>query len=164
MKIKWQHKSPDIVIYIIQRSADKTIWTDLTQRIVSPNVTVKSFNFEDKDPASGENYYRFKCYTKNDEAAYSLIVMVITGSPDFKWVMYPVPVTDLLTLQYKGTETIKGTITVFIQRETGKLLTRLRFSSLTTVIKIPVSNLGRGIYDIRIIVENEIMWNQRFIK
>ena len=90
--------------------------------------------------------------------------MVITGSPNFKWVMYPVPVKDLLTLQYKGTEPIKGTITVLIQRETGKLLTRLRFSSLTTVIKIPVSYLGRGIYDIRIIVENEIMWNQRFIK
>lgn len=164
VKIKWQDKSPDIAIYIIQRSGDKTTWTDLAVQSVSPNTVAKSFSFEDKNPAPGQNYYRLKSFSKKDEATYSLIVMVISGSPDFKWVMYPVPVSDLLTLQYKGTETIKGTITVLLQRDNGKLLTRLRFSSLTTVIKIPVSNLGRGIYDVRIIVENEIKWNQRFIK
>ena len=164
VKIKWQNKSPDIATYIIQRSADKTTWTDLAQQSVSPATVAKLFSFEDKNPSSGENFYRLKWFTKNDEAAYSLIVMVITGSTNFNWVMYPVPVSDLLTLQYKGTEKIGGTITVLILRETGKLLTRLRFSSLTTVIKIPVSNFGRGIYDVRIIVENEIIWNQRFVK
>jgi hypothetical protein len=164
VKIKWQHKSPDIATYIIQRSADKTTWTDLALQPASANAGAKMFSFEDRNPAPGQNYYRLKSFTKNDEAAYSLIVMVISSSPDFKWVMYPVPVSDLLTLQYKGTETIKGAITVLLQRDNGKLLTRLRFSSLTTVIKIPVSNLGRGIYEVRIIVENEIRWNQRFIK
>jgi len=37
-------------------------------------------------------------------------VMVMTGNPEEKktWVMYPVPVRDLLTLQYRGLGTDQG--------------------------------------------------------
>jgi hypothetical protein len=100
----------------------------------------------------------------NGETAYSVSVMVITASKPGGWVMYPVPVKDVLTLEYRGAEKIKGVINVFIQQSSGRILTRLRNSSLNKVIQIPVSNLGRGIYDVRIIVEGDIVWNQRFIK
>jgi hypothetical protein len=78
--------------------------------------------------------------------------------------MYPVPVGDVLTLQYKGTGKIEGVVNVYIQNMAGRVLTRLRSASLNTIIKIPVSNLGKGIYDIRIIVEDVTVWNQRFLK
>ena len=90
--------------------------------------------------------------------------MLITASGGYNWVMYPVPVKDMLTLQYKGSETIKGVITVLIQNSSGNIITRTRSASLTKVIRIPVNNLGSGIYDVRIVVENEIIWNQRFVK
>ena len=78
--------------------------------------------------------------------------------------MYPVPVKDVLTLEYRGIESIKGVINVFIQQPSGRIVYRLRSSSLNKKITIPVDNLGRGIYDIRIIVQGEIVWNQRFVK
>ena len=94
---------------------------------------------------------------------YSAAVMIIIPAAN-NWVMYPVPVTDQLTLEYRGTEPVKGVINIFIQRNTGAIITRLRSSSLNKIITIPVSNLGKGIYDVRIIVGGEIVWNQRFIK
>jgi hypothetical protein len=70
----------------------------------------------------------------------------------------------MLTLQYKGVKKITGVINVFIQNATGSIITRVRSASLNNIIHIPVNNLGSGIYDIRIIIENEVVWNQRFVK
>ncbi len=164
VKIKWQNKSHGVNTFIIQRASGNKAWTDIAIQATNPDTENKPFNFEDKKPEPGENYYRLKCIYSNNQIEYSLVVVVIIGTKGFDWVMFPVPVTDLLTLQYKGTEAIKGVITVLIQGSNGKIITRARFSSLTTVIKFPLSNLGRGIYDIRIIVEDEIVWSQRFAK
>ena len=164
VKIKWQNRSPDVKTFIIQRSMGNTAWTDIALQAANPNTANKAFNFEDKKPEPGENYYRLKCITPDNIIVYSLVIMVIIGNSGYNWVMFPVPVTDLLTLEYKGSETVKGVITVLIQGSSGKIITRLRCASLTKVIKMPVSNLGRGIFDVRIIVEEEIIWNQRFIK
>ena len=90
--------------------------------------------------------------------------MIVTGAVGSNWVIYPVPVGDILTLQYKGYEKIKGVVNVFIQNIAGRVITRLRSASLNTIIRIPVSNLGKGVYDIRIVVEDEVVWNQRFVK
>ena len=130
---------------------------------VSLNVQHQSFAFEDKKPSAGKNYYRLKFIAVDDKVEYSAAIMVIIPAAN-NWVMYPVPVTDMLTLDYRGEERIKGVINIFIQRNTGAIITRLRSSSLNKVFKIPVGNLGKGIYDVRIIVGGEVVWNQRFVK
>ena len=164
VKIKWQNKFPGIKTFIIQRSSDNITWADIALQGIKDNTGIKQFYFEDKKPAAGENYYRLKCMGNNDSVGYTLSIMVIAGSPGYDWVMYPVPVRDMLTLQYRGSEIIKGVITVLIQNSSGNIITRVRNASLTRIIQIPVNNLGRGMYDVRIIVEDEIIWNQRFIK
>jgi len=164
VKIKWQNRSPGVNTFVIQRAAGNRAWTDIALQATDPGTENKTFDFEDKKPEPGENYYRLKCVYSNNQVEYSLVVMVMIGTKGFDWVMYPVPVTDLLTLQYKGAEPIKGVITVFIQGSNGRIINRFRFSSLTTIIKIPLSNLGRGIYDVRIIMQDELVWNQRFSK
>jgi hypothetical protein len=55
-------------------------------------------------------------------------------------------------------------VNVFIHNVTGRVITKVRSGSLNSIIKIPVDNLGSGIYDVRIIIENEVVWNQRFVK
>ncbi len=162
--IRWQHQQAGIQTYITQRSADNKTWTDIALQQVDGNTKTRSFYFEDKNPAVGENNYRLKCIYPDSRSTYSLNVMVIIGSLLNSWVIYPVPVGDLLTLEYRGTESIKGVLNIFIQQSSGRIITRLRYSSLNTLIRIPVDNLGKGMYDIRIIVQGEIIWNQRFIK
>lgn len=162
--IRGQNKSPGLKTFVIQRSQDNRSWSDIGLQESGENTGARSFYFEDKKPELGENYYRLKWILINGKIEYSLSIMVIIASPGNNWVMYPVPVKDLLTLEYRGAEPIKGVINVFIQQSSGHILTRLRLSSLNRVIKIPVNNFGKGIYDIRIVVQGEVMWNQRFIK
>lgn len=164
VKINWQSRSLDIKAFIIQRSSDNNTWTDIALRQVNSNTANKAYYFEDGKPVTGDNYYRLKYITSDNKIEYSPAVMLITASAGYNWVMYPVPVKDILTLQYRGSAIIKGVITVLIQNSSGNIITRIRSASLTKIIRIPVSNLGSGIYDIRIIVEDEIIWNQRFVK
>ena len=162
--IKWQQKQLGIKSFVIQRSADNFNWTDIAlQQSVNFNPD-KTYQFVDNKWKSGENYYRLKCVTEKGQTEYSKSVMIITGAAGSNWVIYPVPVRDLLTLQYKGSQKIMGVLNVFIHNASGRIITRLRSSSLNTIIQIPVSNLGKGIYDIRIVVEDEVVWNQRFVK
>lgn len=162
--IQWQQKTPGVQSFTVQRSADNSIWTDIARQqtvLFNPN---KTYQFIDRTAGAGQNYYRLKSISEKGGITYSAGVMVITGASAPGWVMYPVPVTDVLNLQYKGTQKIYGVINVFIQTINGKILTRLRCASLNTIIRIPVGNLGKGIYDIRIVIAEEVVWNQRFVK
>jgi hypothetical protein len=161
---KWQHLSSDVKTYLIQRSINGKLWVDIALQEVDRSGESRFFNFEDKNATAGKNDYRLKCIYKDGKIVYSMIVTVMIGSLADSWVMYPVPVTDLLNLDYRGTELIKGVINVIIQHPTGKIFIKQRYSSLSRQIKIPVNNVPKGIYDIRIIVKDEVIWDQRFIK
>lgn len=161
--VKWQQKATGYKTFIIQRSNDNFNWVDIARVENAQFNNNKNWQYDDKKTAEGENYYRLQCINTDGKTAYSSSVMVITGG-SHKWVMYPVPVTDVLTLQYKGTERITGVINVIIQNMQGYVLTRLRCASNTAVIQIPVSNLGKGVYDIRVTIASEVVWNQRFVK
>jgi len=160
--MKWQH-TPGVKTYITQRSPDNRTWTDIALQEIEPGTANRSFYFEDKKPTAGENYYRLKCMYADGRTDHSLGVMVIIGSTN-NWIMYPVPVTDLLTLEYRGSEPIPGVINVIIQNSYGRLLTKRRYSSQSKQIKIPTDHIPKGIFDIRIIVEDEVIWNQRLVK
>jgi trimeric autotransporter adhesin len=164
VNIKWQQTAPGIKSFVIQRSADNVSWADIArQENVHFNAN-KIYEYYDYKPAEGQNYYRLKCVTEKGQTEYSTSIMIITGAAGYNWVMYPVPVGEVLTLQYKGSQKITGVINIAIQNMYGKILTRVRSASINTIIQIPVGNLGKGIYDISIIVEGEIIWNQRFVK
>lgn len=162
--IKWQHTASNVKSYIVQQSTDNRTWTDIALQAFTEPVEPRSFYFEHKNTSSGQNHYRLKVIYLDGRAEYSLDVLVIIGALDKSWVMYPVPVTDLLTLEYRGTEIIGGVINVIIQLPTGKVFTKLRYASLSRQIKIPVNNIPKGIYDIRIVVQDEVIWDQRFVK
>jgi hypothetical protein len=164
--IQWQQKYAGVKSFVVQRSSNNTDWVDIAyQGTVNFNPN-RIYQFLDYKAGAGQNYYRLKSISENGSAEYSASVMVITGAvaAESSWVMYPVPVTDLLTLQYKGTQKLTGVVNVFIQTINGKIMTRVRSASLNTVIRIPVDNLGKGIYDVRIVITDEVVWNQRFVK
>ncbi len=163
VEIKWQHTTPGPKIYIIQRSTDNKIWSDIALQQIDPAVKTSSLYFEDKKPAPGQNYYRLKCIYEEGRTEYSRDVPVIIGSAN-NWVMYPVPVTDLLTLEYRGTEPIPGVINVIIQNSSGRILLKRRYSSQSKQIKIVPDFMPKGIFDVQIVVQDKIIWSQRLVK
>ena len=164
VNIQWQQKQAGIKSFVIQRSVDNSTWADIAFQGTVNFEAAKTYQFMDYKIAAGENYYRLKCVNEQGQTEYSPSVMVITGASENSWIMYPVPVRDVLTLQYKGAQKLMGVVNVFIHNITGRIITRVRSSSVNTVIRIPVDNLGSGVYDVRIIIEDEVVWNQRFVK
>lgn len=164
VSIKWQHTDENVLQYVLQRSADNFTWPDIFKEDASNFKKNKIAKFTDQKPGVGKSYYRLKIIRPKANISYSSTIMVIIGKPGNSWLMYPVPVSRVLNLQYNGSELIPGVITVYIRSMKGQILTRLRLASTTRLIRVPVDNLGRGTYDIQIIIKDEVVWNQRFIK
>lgn len=162
--LKWQNTDNRVTRFVLQRSDDNNRWKDIYSLESSKFSKKKLEKFSDEFPGPTKNYYRLKILLENNIAEYSSPVMVIIGSPVNSWIMFPVPVRDVLNLQYNSSESIKGVVSVFIQNLYGHVFIKKRFSSLNRTIQIPVDNLGRGTYDIRIVINDEVVWNQRFVK
>ena len=165
IKLRWQHTDENVTSYTIQRSSDNVFFTDICTKGVAdlqPGAFLKCI---DNKIAPEKNYYRLKIFHGNPRYEATLPVMVIPGNTGNGWIMYPVPVTDVLNLQYAGSGPIEGVITVVITSITsGTEFTRLRMASTSRNIRIPVNNIGRGTYDIRVYIGGEVVWNQRFVK
>jgi hypothetical protein len=105
VSIKWQDKAGGIKTFVIQRSDNNRSWTDIAFLGAAEFSPGKQYQYFDKNPAPGQNYYRLKAVTSNNQTEYSISVMVITGEKNNgDWIMYPVPVTNMLTLQYQGSK------------------------------------------------------------
>ncbi len=164
VKLKWHHNDKQVARYILQRSSDNKRFTDIYNISINNTGEYKFMSYYDNQVGSGKNYYRLKAILTGGSTEFTPSIMVIIGKPGNSWLMYPVPVRDMLNLQYNGNSLINGVLYVTIQRVNGQYYHKLRFSSSTRLIQIPVSNLGSGIYDVRIAVNNQIIWNQRFVK
>lgn len=164
VKLKWNHQDARVVTYILQKSANNSNWSNFQQVATTAAQRSKLMSFADERPGQGKNYYRLKAVTKDGSIQFTPSIMVIIGQPGNNWLLYPVPVTDVLNLQYNGNDLIPGVIAVFIQNSSGRAFHKLRYASSTRLIRIPVGNLGKGIYDIRIVIEDRVVWNQRFVK
>jgi len=164
VSLKWQNIDSRVTGFILQRSSDNNKWQDIYVLESARFSKKKLEKFSDQSPEPTKNYYRLKILFSANSIEYTPSIMVIIGNPVNSWIMFPVPVRDVLNLQYNGSEAIQGVVSVFIQNMYGYILTRKRYSSLNRTIQVPVDNLGRGTYDVRIVINDEIVWNQRFIK
>ena len=165
IKLRWQHPDERITSYVVQRSSDNVFFTDVCIRQTTGIRTGELLKFSDENISAEKNYYRLKIFRGSGMYEATLPVMVVTGNTQTGWIIYPVPVQSVLHLQYSGSGPIEGVIAVTIQSvASGTVFTRLRVSSNNRNIEIPVSNLGKGLYDIRVYIGDEIKWNQRFVK
>jgi hypothetical protein len=164
VKLKWHHNDKRIISYFLQSSSNNNTWANLQLVKIGNPGQYRFISYTDNNVLAGKNYYRLKAILADGSIEYSSPLMVIIGQPGNSWLIYPVPVRDVLNLQYNGNELIQGVIRVIIQHINGKIFHRLRYASSTRQVQIPVNNLGSGTYDIRIVINNEVVWNQRFVK
>lgn len=165
VKLRWQHTDPKVTSYIIQRSSDNTLFNDIYTRKNTGISANEYLRFTDEKNSPGKNYYRLKIYRGSNMYETTIPVMVVLGNPGGSWLIYPVPAGPVLNLQYNGTDLISGVIGVTITSvSSGTVFTRLRLASTTRFIQLPVDNIGRGVYDIRVYIGDKVVWNQRFNK
>lgn len=163
VKLSWQSKA-DAISYTLQSSKDDNTFKDIFI-IKADNIPQGDFIKYTDNFIIGKNYYRLKIYKNNHTVETLPTVMLENSTTENAWLIYPVPVGPVINLQYNGNHAVDGVITVFIQSVTsGTIFTRLRLASTTRKITIPITNIGKGTYDVRIYISNKIVWNQRIIK
>ena len=164
VKLRWQNVTY-AVSYSLQNSKDNISFTDIFTAKAGEFIVGDFIKYNDYKATDGKNYYRLKIYKTNNTVEIQPAVTIVTDAAENGWVIYPVPLGSVLNLEYNGNEAIKGVISVLIESvSSGTVFTRLRLASTTRKITIPIANIGKGIYDVRIYTGEHIVWNQRVIK
>ncbi|HRD57275.1 MAG TPA: T9SS type A sorting domain-containing protein [Ferruginibacter sp.] len=164
VKLKWHHNDNRVHRFILQRSEDGNKWTDVFSIRIQEPEYYQFISYEDVKLKAGKSFYRLQAVLANNSFEFTKPIVAIIGQKGNNWLMYPQPVSNVLNLQYNGNAIIPGVITVFIQRINGQMYHQLRYASSTRFISIPVSNLGSGMYIVRIIINKQEVWNKKFVK
>lgn len=164
IRLKWQNNDARTTRFVLQKSSNNYDWSDIYSIEASEFNDAKIEKYTDLHPDPSTNYYKLRQVIDKNNVEFSPAILVIMGQTTNSWIMYPVPVTTFLKLQYTGSEPITSVISVFILNSYGKILSRLRTSSLSRMINVPVANLGKAVYDVRIVILDKVVWNQRFVK
>ncbi|MEO7961572.1 MAG: T9SS type A sorting domain-containing protein [Ginsengibacter sp.] len=188
VSLRWNminHKSQ--TAYLLLRSVDGVIW-----EVAAANPVFRSYTsstilaFIDRVNYQSAIMYKVRVYDGSDKTiALSNIATVHIPRPIYQsrdngpfglraeppqhtgnksWKIFPNPVGAMLNLTYVGRERLKGIINVSISDASGKLRIRFRQASNNPQLRILVSNLSRGIYFMKIIVENETQLAEKFVK
>lgn len=164
IKLSWVKTDHRLRKFFVQKSTDKINWETIDEQSVTDFYNEQYFQTFDKNKEQKPVHYRLKQQSAFNAIFYSETATIDVASGNGNWSIYPIPATDLLTLQYNGEEKIKGVIAVFIENASGRTFNKMRCASLCKTIKVPVDNLGRGIYNIKVVILNQLVWSSRFIK
>ena len=162
--IVWKNDEPCTELFILQGSENEDEWINLDTLYNSTEFYNRDISWEYRTPVAGGSSYRLKAVVDDYNFTYSAQVFV-KGKPSlFEWEVADSSTNDKLVLQYEGKGKIRGVINVVMQSLGGQVFFKSRCSSNARTIEIPIANLGKGKYDVRLSVEGETIWRQRFKK
>jgi hypothetical protein len=98
--LKWTTATEqDLKFFTIQRSSDAADWTTIGQvAAAGNNDNTIQYNFVDRQPLTGTNYYRLQEVDDNGAAIYSAVRNVNFAGSSIGISYYPNPVRDRLTI------------------------------------------------------------------
>lgn len=148
----------------VERSADGTSWKVIgwvnSQAINGNNNTKLDYNYTDKLPVSGNNFYRLKQVDLDGRVEYSTAKLV-TWSKGNNISIYPNPVANELTIESAD---LKGGY-VHIFNAMGQQVNLVSVQSNDNLVRINVSRLVGGVYYITVTgKDNKIIANQKIFK
>ena len=151
--IQWKvAPASDTVPCEIERSKDTINW----EKIFRAGVELShEYFFTDTMTGSGVFYYRIKQTDKKGNTSYSLTRWVQISKTG-KLYLWPNPANDVLHIR---TAFAKGSMEIFDAE--GKLMVQRSITNYIT--DLPLLQLGKGIYFIRVKHDKEIL-AERFVK
>lgn len=141
----------------IERSTDAVHFSKIGNVLANGNtITNKAYNFVDKNPVEGNNYYQLKMIDKNGQFTYSPI-RVIDFVTENNYSIYPNPSSKVLHVRLNKIK-LKGSEILQITNSLGQIVLQQKVTNVNT---INLENFEAGLYVVQIIGENI---NMRFIK
>jgi len=152
--LEWETSSElDANSFEIERSEDGVHFNYLDKLVATGSGNVRTtYHFTDKSPIGGDNYYRLKQVDNNGNFVYTPVRMVsLDKIQSLTLIVYPQPAKEKVMVKLpQGLE--RNNVVINIINSAGGL--EKQFVSTSTrsnnVITLPLTQLARGIYFIRI--------------
>jgi hypothetical protein len=139
--------------YDIEWSADGLSFSKIGDvAAVGNSNSVSNYSFNHNNPVSGFNYYKLKQIDQNGSYKYSPIVKVLYNKNIKQTFIAPNPVVDVLNIVEPKAIFIT---TVEVYDTKGALLIRRTINAEEQVYSVPVSNLAKGLYKLKINYKGE---------
>jgi hypothetical protein len=151
----------------VQRSNDGLHYTTIgTLSGAKYSSKPVSYQFTDKEPADGVNYYRLKQVDGDGKETYSTVITLNFGKEGAKVgvTAWPVPADDYLTIELNNTEIVNASIV--IRDMVGKVVYTENILADESGYSHPiwVENLQTGVYFIEIQQGNQAVESVKFTK
>lgn len=149
----------------IERSKDGLNWENIGFVEGKNNSEIElNYNFKDKKPYSGINYYRLKQVDWNESFEFSNTIIVNTKPKFSQFEIYPNPAHDQINIKINSRTSAKGIISIY--DFSGKIIATIsqNFSNGKNVQPINISSFKGGIYFVEINLGNEILEMIKFVK
>ena len=151
---------------ILERSADSRNFSSINSITADALRCRQPFDFTDKNPLSGINYYRLKIIDIGGKVSYSSIVALLNAVRGFEIIsLTPNPaVGNNITLNISSAIALKINLAIFDMQ--GKLVNRQTAAVIAgfTAIPMQVGKLAAGSYTIQAIIADEKPKVIRFVK
>jgi hypothetical protein len=137
--------------FVVQRSADGKTFHPIGQvASAGDSQDLLNYQFTDRSPLEGQNYYRLKQVDLDGTVAYSPIVTVRTGVQDAGgFLLLPNPATDRVELQFAADQ-VGQEILVTVLDVSGKEVLRQQRQPAAEKQEISVAGLASGVYTVRV--------------
>jgi hypothetical protein len=137
--------------FVVQRSDDGKTFHPIGQvASAGDSQDLLNYQFTDRSPLEGQNYYRLKQVDLDGTVAYSPIVTVRTGVQDAGgFLLLPNPATDRVELQFAADQ-VGQEILVTVLDVSGKEVLRQQRQPAAAKQEISVAGLASGVYTVRV--------------
>jgi hypothetical protein len=139
----------------VQRSKDGVSFERIgTVTAAGTSNMSKSYNFTDRTPLVGQNYYRIRMIENTGNDAYSnVVVLEVSGQPS-GYTVYPNPTADQITLELEADKT--ELVEVQIMDVLGRVVVEKSFSVVNgkNQLQLDLKKLVAGNYSLKASYKN----------
>lgn len=148
----------------VEYSTNGSNFTKVGTVTATNNINGSNYNFVHTGFVNGKNYYRIRQVDLDGKTSYSPIAVALVNTSG-KIVLYPNPVTEQFTLDFKAAENSKDFKVARIINRLGQVMQQENIIPGVYKKTILVAGLTPGIYNIEIIDKNgKSIWVETFVK
>jgi len=149
--------------FVIQRSEDGEHFQTIGSTSAYLSESYTAYDYMDKTPSMGENYYRIKTVHPTIGYTFSNIAMaMVKPTANARVMVYPNPVNDELNIHFL--EARNEPAILEIANGFGQVIHRVIIDIPTTQYKVPLQNLPGGIYYVKFQNRTLKRYSQKIVK
>ena len=134
--------------FVIERSENGLDFSVLNSTRAHESKSFTKYDYMDKTPPVGENYYRIKTIHPNFDHTYSNIAMaMLKPAKNMRVTLYPNPILNEVTIHFL--EDMDETAIVEVANGFGQVIKRVEIEMPTKKYQLDMSNLPGGIYYVK---------------